>query len=153
SPWKTLAAGTPFKYYVDEFKDTFYVRTDDGAPNRHIFKVDPAHPERDRWVEVIPEKKNASLENFSVVGGRLALKYLEDVKSRLMLHELDGRLVREIPLPAMGTTWAVAGNPDDDEAYFSFSSFTYPTEITEISVKTGKTSLLQRVKVPVDPAA
>jgi len=41
---------------------------------------------------------------------------------------------------------------DDDLAYYSFQSFTYPTEIDETSVKTGKTATFYRLKVPVDPA-
>ena len=42
------------------------------------------------------------------------------------------------------------GNPDEDEAYFSFSSFTQPQQIFKTSVKSGKTSLWDAVKVPVD---
>jgi prolyl oligopeptidase len=42
------------------------------------------------------------------------------------------------------------GNPDDDLAYYSFQSFTYPTEIFETSIKTGKTTSWYKLKVPVD---
>ena len=37
---------------------------------------------------------------------------------------LDGKLVREVPLPGIGTVGGVIGDEDDDEAYFSFTSFT-----------------------------
>jgi prolyl oligopeptidase len=150
--FKPLAVGRPFKYSVEAYKDVFYVKTDDGAPSGHIFKVDPKHAERDKWSEIVPERKGATLEAFSIIGGRLGLQYMRDVKNELEVRDLDGKLVREIPLPAMGTTDGFEGDPDDDEAYFSFNSFTYPTEIYETSVKTGKTFPFYKTRVPVDPS-
>jgi prolyl oligopeptidase len=44
------------------------------------------------------------------------------------------------------------GDPDDDEAYFSFTSFTYPSEIYEYSVRAGTSKLWNRLQVPVDPS-
>jgi prolyl oligopeptidase len=46
----------------------------------------------------------------------------------------------------------MSGEVDDDLAYYSFQSFTYPTEIFETSVKTGKTTTWYKLKVPVDPS-
>src|SRR5207247_28794 len=44
------------------------------------------------------------------------------------------------------------GEPDEDEAYFSFTSYTYPTEIHSLSMKSGQTRLWFRLEVPVDPS-
>lgn len=151
--FRPLAVGRPYKHRVEAYKDRFYVITDDGAPNRRVFRVDPAHPERDRWVEIVPERKDAILESMSIVGGRIGLSYLKDVKSQLELRELDGKLVREIPLPGIGASDGLEGDPDEDEAYFSFSSLTHPPQIHEVSIKTGATRVLHGVKVPIDPSA
>jgi prolyl oligopeptidase len=59
--------------------------------------------------------------------------------------------VREIKLPGIGTAHGPHGNQDEDEAYFAFLSFTLPFEIYETSIRTGKTKLHHRVKVPIDP--
>ncbi|MFI5298355.1 MAG: prolyl oligopeptidase family protein [Polyangiales bacterium] len=150
-PFHPLVAGTAFKYWVLPYADHFYVGTDDGAPNRHVYKVDPKSPSRDKWIEIVPERKDATLESVAIVGGALSLGYLKDVTSRLELHGLDGKLIREIVLPALGTASNLIGREDDDEAYFDFGSFTVPDEIHAVSVKTGKTSLYHRQKAPVDP--
>ena len=150
--WTTLVAGQPHKYNVFVYKDRFYVETDDGAPNHRILRVDPKKPERTAWVEVVPERRDATLDGASLVGGKLAIAYLKDVVSELELHELDGKLVRRIPLPAKGSASTLMGHPDEDDAYFSFTSFTYPTEIYETSVKTGATKLYFKLDVPVDPS-
>ncbi len=150
--WKTLAAGQPHKYNVWVYRDKFYVDTDDGAPNHHIMRVDPSKPERAAWTEIIPERKDATVDGVGLVGGKLSIAYLKDVVSHLEIHELDGMLVREVALPTKGATSALYGTPDEDEAYYTFTSFTYPTEIYETSVKTGESKLYFKLSVPVDPS-
>jgi len=151
-PWKTLVAGQPHKYNVWAYKDRFYVETDDGAPNHRVMLVDPNKPERAAWTEIVPERKDAALDSMNLVGGKLSIEYLKDVVSHLEIHDLDGKLVREIALPAKGASSALYGNPDDDEAYFSFTSFLFPSEIYETSVATGATKLHFKLDVPVDPS-
>src|SRR4029077_18064352 len=82
----------------------------------------------------------------------LSLVYLKDVVSHLELCDEDGKLVREIKLPTVGSASVLSGEEDDDVAFYSFNSFTYPTEIFETSVKSGKTSTFYKLKVPVDPS-
>ena len=150
--WKPFAVGKPFKYAVYPYKDRFYVHTDDGAPHYHIFKVDPDKVDRADWKEIVPEPKTATLDGWNIVGDRLSLSYLEDVKTRLEVRDLEGKVVRDIPLPTLGTASVVSGNPDEDTGWYTFTSFTYPTEIYEVSMKSGAQSLFYKLKVPVDPA-
>jgi len=150
--WKTLAVGQDAQYLVDVDRGRFFVRTNDGAPKFRVVRVDPAHPERAAWVEIVPENKEATLEEMGVVGHHVGLTYLKDVVSRPELRDEDGKLVRTIDLPALGTIGGESGNVDDDVFYYSFQSFTYPTEIYEASVKIAKTSTWYKLKVPVDPS-
>jgi prolyl oligopeptidase len=150
--WRALAVGQDARYLVDIDRDHFFVRTNEGAPKYHVFKIDPIHPERAAWVEIVAERGDATLEGSSIVGHALSLVYLKDVVTQLELRDEDGKLVRNLDLPSIGTSGGLSGNVDDDLAYFSFQSFTYPTEIDETSVKTGKTATFYRLKVPVDPS-
>src|SRR5712691_5485 len=151
APWATLIAGQDATYDVDEYGDRFYVSTNEGAPNGRVFAVDPARPERAAWTEIVPERKDATLEDKTVVGGKLALKYLKDVVSHVEVHGLDGQLVREVPMPERGAASNLVGDEEDDEAYYSFESFTFPREIWRTSVKNGGADLHFRLSVPVDP--
>jgi prolyl oligopeptidase len=87
---------------------------------------------------------------MSVVGHRLALAYLKDVVSEIELRDEDGRLVRHVDLPAVGSSSGLVGDVDDDLAYYAFESFTFPSEIFETSVRSGATSLYYSLRVPVD---
>ncbi len=148
--WTPLAVGIKAHFDVEAFDGRIFVKTDDGAPKGRIFAVDPAKPDRAAWKEIVPERKDATLEGYGIVGGRLALDYLRSATSLLEIHEADGTLVRAVALPGIGTVGGLVGRDDEDDAYFSFTSFTTPTTIYKTSVKTGTTSLYFQVKVPAD---
>ncbi len=150
SSWTPLAVGIKAHFNVDSFGRRLFVQTDDGAPKGRIFAVDPAKPARAAWKEIVPERRDAALQSFGVVGGRLALDYLRSASSLLEIRDLDGTIVREVPLPGIGSASNLSGRDDEDEAFFSFTSFTTPTSIYRTSVKTGATSLYFQVKVPAD---
>jgi prolyl oligopeptidase len=147
-----IAVGRDAVYNVRIDNSRLFLHTNDGAPRYRVYGVDAAHPERDKWVEIIAERPDATLERVSIVGHRLALSYLKDVVSQLEMHDEDGKLVRKEELPAIGSVAGVAGREDDDIAYYSFQSFTYPNEIFETNVKTGKTSSWYKLKVPALPS-
>jgi prolyl oligopeptidase len=148
--WTPLATGVKAHFDVETFGRTFFVSTDDGAPKGRVFAVDPAKPARAAWREIVRERKDAALQSFGVVGGKLALDYLRSASSLLEIRNLDGTLLREVPLPGIGSASNLSGRDDEDEAYFSFTSFTTPTSIYRTSVKSGATSLYFQVKVPAD---
>ncbi len=151
--WLPLAVSDqPKQYAVAAWKDRFYVRTNDGAANWHAYRVDPRHPERRAWKEIVPEDQHAVLEGMSIVGDRLALLYLRDVKNEIELRTLDGAPIRKVPLPGIGASSGIFGDPEQDDAYFSFSSFTQPSNIYKTSVRKGGSSIWFTLKVPIDPA-
>jgi prolyl oligopeptidase len=149
--WTDLAVGKDAIYRVDVDRGSFFVHTNEGAPKYRVFKVDPAKPARDQWKEIVPERSDATLEAAGIVGHALALYYLKDVVAYPEIHDEDGKLIRKTELPTLGSVGGGSGNADDDLIYYSFQSFTYPTEIYEESVKTGKRTTWYKLKVPVDP--
>ncbi len=150
--WKPLVVGNDARYDVNVDRGHFFLSTNEGAPNYRVLRVDPMHMEREHWVEIVPERHDATLEAVTLVGHHLSLAYLKDVSSRLEVRDEDGKLVREVALPGLGSASGLSGEVDDDVAYYSFQSFTYPTEIFETSVTTGKTSTWYKLNVPVDPS-
>jgi prolyl oligopeptidase len=148
--FKPLAVGVQAHFSAEAHKDHFYVTTDDGAPRSRIYRVDPKKLARADWKEIVPERPDATIDSSGILGGRLAVAYLKSAASRLEIFELDGTKVREVALPTVGTLGGPSGRDDEDEAYFSFTSFTTPSEIHELSMKTGQTSLYSKVNVPVN---
>ena len=150
--WLPLAVGRDALYSVDVDRDRFFVHTNDGAPKYRVFRVDSVKRARENWTEIVPEQKGATLVGCWLVGHRLALTYLEDVVTRAELRDEDGMFVRNIDLPGLGSVGGLSGNVDDDSLYYSFQSFTHPTEIFETSAKAAGSHTWYKLKVPVDPS-
>lgn len=148
--WQLLVAGKDAKYSVDSWKGQLYVFTDEGAPNKRVFKVDPNKLDRKSWKEIIPEDKEASRESMVIVGGHFAIASLKKAVSTVELFTLEGKKVRDVELPGLGTASNLFGDEEDDEAFFSFSSLTQPNQVFRTSVKSGKSEVYSAVEVPVD---
>ena len=149
TPWETLVKGVDATFSVDIWRDQFYVTTNDGAPRYRVFKVDPKHVDRAAWKEIIPQVES-TLQSIDVVGEHLAATYLRNAATEIELRSLDGKLVRTIELPPLGTSDGISGNPDEDTAYFGYTSFTEPQLIFKTSIKTGKVEEWARITLPVD---
>ncbi len=150
--WQALVKGVDASFSVDVWKDRFYVTTNDGAPRYRVFKVDPKKADRAAWKEIVPQS-DATLDAVSIVGGHLITTYLRNAATAMEVRNLDGKLVRKVELPALGTSAGIGGNPDEDTGYFAFTSFTEPQVIYKTSIKTGKVDEWARIKLPFESAA
>jgi prolyl oligopeptidase len=150
SPWKPLVTGTEHTYEVHVWKDNFYIFTDDGAPNWRLMKVSAKTPAQKNWTELVAEDDKRVLDEVQIRGGHLVLSYLENAHSAMDIRKLDGSFVRKVELPSIGASFGMKGDPDRDEAYYSFMSFTTPRQIYKTSISTGKTELWQEADVPID---
>jgi prolyl oligopeptidase len=147
--WQPLVAGVDANFDLDIWKDRFYIKTNDGAPRYRMFLADPAKPERAHWKEIVPQSE-ATLESATIVGGHLQLTYLKNAANVLAIHDLDGKHLRDVELPGIGTSGGISGQPDEDTGYFAFTSFTEPQIIFKTSIKTGKVEEWARIKLPID---
>ncbi len=149
--WTTLIEGAHANYQADEYRDRFYVRTNDGAPRNRIMAVDPAHPARDQWKQLVAEA-DATLDGFQVIGGRLVLTYARRAASEVELHDLTGALVKKLALPPLGNVTYIHGRSTEDDGYISYTSFTTPETIYKLSAQRGEVSEWSRIQLPIDMA-
>ncbi len=155
--FRPLVVGVDAKFDVYAWKDKFYIQTEyKGAKGRMLVADAKQVTSRDKsspddWRELVAEQPDAVLQDFNIVGGRLALNYLRNASTELRIHELSGALVRKLELPGIGSSSNLSGNPEDDEAYYTFSSFTTPYTTFEVSVRSGKSKPYFELEVPVDP--
>jgi prolyl oligopeptidase len=150
----------PFQPIIDKFEAEFkavgsignrlYVVTDLNAPRYKIVEIDLTNPSPDHWKEIIPESKDL-LEDATLVGGKLVVKYLVDAKNQLLVFDPDGKGAVEIGLPALGTVATISGDPDRPELFYSFTSFLYPTTIYRYDVSTRENAVFQKPNVDFDP--
>jgi len=130
--------------------DRMYLHTNWKAPNWRVLAVDLKNPARANWQEVVPETKQP-IDHVSLAGGRLFVSYLENVVTRIRQFDPDGKELGDVKLPGIGTANAPSGRWKQDEAFYTFSSFTDPSTCWRYTVSTGKQDLWFRPKVPIRP--
>ena len=128
-------------------KRTFYLYTNIDAPNGRIVSVNLSKPSA--WKDVVSETENVMFA--SAGGGDLFVRYLVDAKSQIMQYGLNGKLIREINLPAIGSAYGFNAKEDDKNLYYSFSSYTYPSTIFNYNIETGESKLYRQPEIDFTP--
>ncbi len=137
------------RFYGTDAGDRVYLRTDWDAPNYRILVADLQNPARENWQEVIPTSE-AVIRGFSAVGGKLCVNYLHNVQSSVKIYEPDGKFIREISFPSIGTVSGLYGRWERDEAFFAYSSFHIPSTIFRYDLAQDTREIWARLDVPVD---
>ena len=133
---------------IDNNGGKLLLRTNDGAPNFQVVLVDPKNPGKENWKIIIPEKEEA-LQSVGTGGGFLFASYLKDASSKIYQFTYDGKLVREIKLPGIGSASGFGGEKEDKEFFYTFSSFSTPPSIYRYSIATGQSTLFRKTEVKV----
>ena len=137
--------------FVGNDGPVFYFLTDLEAPRKRVIAIDTRHPERARWREIIPQGPDV-LDGIQIIHDTFVANYMHDASSRLRLFTLEGRLVKDLPLPTLGSIGAISGERKDDEMFYAFTSFLYPTTIFRYDFKSGGTSVFKAPTIDFDPS-
>jgi len=127
------------------------VYTNVDAPNYRVVLIDPKNPAKENWQTVIAEKPEV-LSGAGTAGGYLFTNYLKDANSKIFQHKLDGTVIREIDLPALGSAGGFGGKRDEKTLFYTFTSFTYPSTIYKFDPATGASEVFRKSEVKFDPA-
>ena len=137
--------------FVGNDGPVFYFLTDLEAPRKRVIAIDTRQPERARWREIIPQGPDV-LDGIQIIHDTFVANYMHDASSRLRLFRLDGRFVKDLPLPTLGSIGAISGERKDDEMFYAFTSFLYPTTIFRYDFKSGGTSVFKAPTIDFDPS-
>lgn len=127
----------------------FYFQTTLDAPRKRIIAIDSEHPQRANWREVVPQQDDA-IEFALMVNHQFVITYLHDAHHEIKIYSIDGRYERDIPLPAPGSIVEVAGEHDQTELFFSFTSFLYPSTIYRYDFTDGALTLYHAPELDFD---
>jgi prolyl oligopeptidase len=127
-----------------------YLHVDKGAPRGKIVTIDMADPKH-AWKELVPEGPSV-LKAVGFVDDRLFLSYLEDAHSKVVVLDKNGKKLREVQLPGIGSAHGFGGERTDKETFYAFSSYAVPPTVYHYVPSTGETKLWRQPKVKFDPA-
>ena len=73
------------------------------------------------------------------------------MKPKSRVFERDGRFVRDVQFPGLGSAGGFGGERTDTETFYTFSSFATPPSIYRYDVTTGESSLFRRPELKFNP--
>ncbi len=126
----------------------FFLMTNRGAPRFKVVTMDIAAPDP-AITDVVPEQDSV-LDGASLVGGRLLLSYLVDVKTEVRRYTLEGKADGVVKLPGIGTAVGFEGGQDDQETFFGFTSFNAPGVIYRYDVASNTARIWSEAKVAIN---
>ncbi|WP_281846327.1 prolyl oligopeptidase family serine peptidase [Olleya namhaensis] len=133
---------------VNEGSKLFLV-TNLNAPNKKIVTVDASNPTPENWVDFIPETKNVL--SPSTAGGYFFTEYMVDAVSKVMQYDYDGKLVREVKLPGVGSAAGFGAKKEEKELYYSFTNYVTPGSIYKYDIENGTSELFRKPDIDFNP--
>ena len=122
--------------YVAENRGTkLYLVTNLNAPNKKVVTVDFSNPTSENWIDFIPETENVLSLNSGA--GYFFAEYMVDAVSKVLQYNFDGKLIREVKLPGVGSSSGFGGKTEAKELYFSFTNYNTPNSSYKFNPKDG----------------
>ncbi len=136
-------------YVMDNEGSKLFIVTNLNAPNRRIVTVDAANPKPENWKDLIPETKNVL--SPSTAGGYIFANYMVDAVSKVKQYDYNGKLVREVQLPGVGSAGGFGAKKEDDVLYYSFTNYVTPGTILKYDIEGGKSTVYNKPSIDFNP--
>ena len=153
----------PFTWLDKDFDDSYfpignkenmlYVLTNNEAPLYRLVGIDLNNPSRENWVDIIPEHGKNVLESATLAGGKIIATYIQDAYNAAYVYKLDGSMLHEVSLPGIGSLGGFSGKMKDKTAFYSFTSFNYPTTSFKYNIEENVSELFYTPEVDFDGEA
>lgn len=153
-PWTAiLRREAGHLYDVDHAGDTFYVRSNRGAPQFRVFAAPEADPRPWRWTALVPERPEVAITGIDAFAGHLVVHQRERGSPRVALVDLATG--RRDDRPGAVSTREIAAivpdeNPEPGATHYRVrvESVHAPARTVEIALDGGAEAVIHRREVP-----
>ncbi|MBS7565814.1 S9 family peptidase [Mucilaginibacter sp. Bleaf8] len=126
-----------------------YIHTNLYAPNYRLVTTDVSNPRTGTWKDLIAQNKNVL--QVTTAGGKLFAQYLKDATAFVQQYNMNGKLEHTVELPTVGTASGFKAKKEEQELYYTFTSYTYPSTIFKYNIGTGKSEVYKKSGVQFNP--
>jgi prolyl oligopeptidase len=136
--------------FIDNLGPVIWFITNLDAPLSRVIAIDTRHPEPEHWKTVIPESSETLL-SANVVDNKFLVGYLKDAHSEVKVFDLDGKYLRTIETPGLGTAAGFFGKCTEKETFYSYTSYSTPATIYRYDTTTGTSTVFRKPAVHFNP--
>jgi prolyl oligopeptidase len=138
---------------VGNIGDKLLIRTNANAPNQRLLIIHADHPAESHWEPLIPEDTEKVLQDVRLCGDKIVCEYLHNASSALLVFGQDGKFLKSVNLPEIGTVSGLSGEKGEMQAFFSFTSFLRPVSIFTLDMHTLEPKVFKAPKLDFNPDA
>lgn len=136
-------------YIIENVGSKLYIVTNKNAPNKKLVTVDASNPTPNNWKDFLPETENVL--SPSTGGGYIFANYMVDAVSKVMQYDYDGKLIREIKLPGVGSAGGFGTKKEEKELYYSFTNYVTPGSVYKYEIASGNSELFIKPEIDFNP--
>lgn len=136
-------------FVLENVGSKLYIVTNMNAPNKKVVTVDAENPTPDNWKDFIPETENVL--SASTGGGNIFANYMVDAVSKVMQYDYDGKLIREVQLPGVGSAGGFGTKKEEKELYYHFTNYITPGSIYKYDIAGGTSELFIKPEIDFNP--
>jgi len=143
----------PLVTVISDFKDdngviddngmSLLVLTNKGAPKYRLVWIDLSKPDSAHWTNVLPEQENLLQGVGLTADNKMIVSYLDNVKTRLYVYGMDGKMMNEIKLPGLGNS-DFSSNKKSPYVFYSFTNYTTLPTILSYDVAVDKSTIFAK---------
>jgi prolyl oligopeptidase len=137
--------------FIGNNDSLFYFNTDLDAPRGKIIAIDVNNPAPKNWCQILSQQDDP-IDYVGFINNNFVVAYLHDVHHQLKIYDTSGNLVRQIPLPTLGTVSGLSGKQDHTEMFFSFTSFLFPSTSYRYDFITDRLTVVHEPEIDFDPS-
>lgn len=146
--FRKLAEPDKILKIVDEMKHQFIVLGTDGdklivrtnyeADNGKIIGIDLNNYSKEYWWDIVPESE-LPIESMHaggsiIVNNHIFLMYLKDAKHQVKIFKLDGKYIRDMSLPNIGSVY-LEGSQNQKDVFIMYTNFFQPMTIYNYDIE------------------
>jgi prolyl oligopeptidase len=136
-------------YVIDNVGTKLYLVTNLNAPNQRVVTTDVSNPTPENWVDFIPETENVLSPSTGC--GYFFAEYMIDAVSKVFQYDYDGKMIREVELPGVGSVAGFGAKKKATEMYYTFTNYITPGNIYQYDFETGKSELYRKPAIDFNP--
>ena len=136
-------------YFIDNVGSKLFLITNKDAPNKKVVTVDAVNPIPENWEDVIPESKDVL--NVNTAGGYFFAEYMADAISKVIQYDYNGKHIRDVTLPGIGSIGGFEGKSFEKVVYYTFTNYKTPQTIYKYSIKEGISEIYHKPNINFNP--
>lgn len=130
---------------LDNVGTKLIIVTDLDAPNKRVVTVDVSNPKPSNWKNLIAETSNVI--SPSTGGGYIFANYMKDAVSEIIQYDYNGKQIRKIDLPGIGTAAGFNAKISEKTLYYTFSNYITPPSTYSFDALSGKSEIYKKPTV------